>query len=76
MLFRNLITDIYKNLKIKIKKSNLYKIIKNLNLVKKIVKLKKVYGSSEKNLHKLQSLKDYIKHIKYNDIISIDEVSF
>lgn len=75
-LYQTLIFEIKNNLKITLQKSLLYNIINCLNLVKKIAKTKKVYGSSDKNLHKLQTLKNYIKNIKNEDIISIDEVSF
>lgn len=61
---------------IQIKKSSLYNIIKKINFSKKVVKTKKIYGCKYKLNDKKRFLQQIIKNINYNDIISIDEVSF
>jgi transposase len=71
-----LIALIFDSLKIQISKSTLFCIIHDLNLTKKVVKFKKVYGSPEKLEIKKESLKKQIKNINNNKIISIDEISF
>ncbi len=74
--YLNLIKIIETQTTIKISKSTLYTIIADLNLTKKVAKFKKIYGSVEKLDIKKQALKNQIKNIPNNKIISIDEVSF
>lgn len=75
-LYLNLIKIIKQKTKIKINKSTLYNMIFNLNLTKKVAKFKKIYGNIERLNIKKEILKQQIKNIPNDKIISIDEVSF
>lgn len=50
--------------------------INNLDYTQKVVSFKKIHGSSEKNIEKLNTLKENFKNVDINNVISIDEVSF
>lgn len=75
-IYRDLIGHIYEKTKIKISRSLLYIIIKDVGLSKKVAKYKKIYGDEDKLLNKKNALMDKFKKIADDKIISVDEVSF
>ena len=75
-MYKKLISFIFKKLNISISKTTLFKIIKDLNITKKIITLTKKYGKKSKITSHIKKLKNKIKNINKNNIISIDEISF
>lgn len=70
-----LLNYIKRKTNIKISKSCLYSILTDLNITKKFIKFKKSY-KCKKQIYKIKKLAKIIKNINYNNVISIDEVSF
>ena len=75
-IYTCLIATIKEKTHIKISKSTLYDILSDLKFSKKVSKFKKIYGSQDKLDIKTNILKEQIKDIPNDKIISIDEVSF
>jgi transposase len=75
-IYFSLIEHIYTKTNIKISKSTLYNILHDLRFSKKICKFKKTYGSKDALDIKINHLKEQIKDVSIDNIISIDEVSF
>ena len=71
-----LIAFLFKKTNINISKTTLYNIIKDLKITKKIISLTKKYGKKSKITSQIKKLKNKIKNINVNNIISIDEIGF
>ena len=73
-IYKKLISYIFNKTNILICKSTLFDIIKDLNFTKKIVNFKK--NNNTNNVHKIIELRKKNCNINFDNIISIDEVSF
>jgi len=71
-----LIRKIYKEYNVTISKTTLYNTINQLNITRKKIRKKRVYGSKNKIRIKKRLLKKQMATINLDDVISIDESSF
>lgn len=74
--YQKLIDSIWKIYKIKMSKSSLYKIIKEMDLTKKKINKRFIFTNKKKRNQQIKEFKNKLKKKSIKDIISIDESSF